>query len=66
MAQPATAAMAKMSLHDQPFETHGTIKPAHPFDAEAAAEKLRKAMKGIGKLDCQWDVVDTWNHLTDY
>ena len=51
MAQPATAAMAKMSLHDQPFETHGTIKPAHPFDAEAAAEKLRKAMKGIGKLD---------------
>jgi annexin A7/11 len=28
--------------------THGTIKPSTNFNAEAEAEKLRKAMKGIG------------------
>ena len=55
VAEPATAAMSKLSLSDQPFETHGTIRPAHPFDAEAAAEKLRKAMKGIGKCGWGWE-----------
>ncbi|XP_022079519.1 annexin-B12-like [Acanthaster planci] len=48
VAQPVTAAMSKMSLKEQPFETHGTIKPAHPFDAEKDAEVMRKAMKGLG------------------
>ncbi|XP_077999032.1 annexin A5-like isoform X2 [Glandiceps talaboti] len=35
-------------IKDQPFECHGTIKPASPFDAEEDAEILRKAMKGVG------------------
>ncbi|XP_071808999.1 annexin A4-like [Asterias amurensis] len=48
VTQPVTAALGKMSLNDQPFECHGTVKPAHPFDAERDAEILRKAMKGIG------------------
>ena len=47
MAEPAVAAMAKMSLHE---ETHGTIRPVDPFDAEEDAGTLRKAMKGMGKL----------------
>ncbi|XP_070545070.1 annexin A5-like [Ptychodera flava] len=35
-------------IKDQPFECHGTVRPANPFDAEEDAEILRKAMKGIG------------------
>ncbi|XP_072165112.1 annexin A5-like isoform X2 [Diadema setosum] len=46
--EPVTSQMQRMALTDQPFETHGTVKPYHPFDAETDAQVLRKAMKGMG------------------
>ncbi|XP_071496710.1 uncharacterized protein, partial [Diadema antillarum] len=46
--EPVTSQMQRMALTDQPFETHGTVKPYHPFDAENDAQVLRKAMKGMG------------------
>ena len=54
VTQPVTAALGNMSLNDQPFQCHGTVKPAHPFDAERDAEILRKAMKGMGKYQVTW------------
>ncbi|XP_030834955.1 annexin A5 isoform X1 [Strongylocentrotus purpuratus] len=46
--EPVTSQLSRMALTDQPFETHGTVRPHHPFDAEQDASVLRKAMKGMG------------------
>ena len=48
VAEPVSSQLSRMALTDQPFETHGTVQPYHPFDAEQDAEILRKAMKGMG------------------
>lgn len=48
VSTPPTAAMKNLSMSEQPFEYHGTVKPAHPFDAEKDCEVLKKAMKGAG------------------
>ena len=31
-------------------QTQGTVKPANPFNPEEDGKRLRKAMKGFGKL----------------
>ena len=41
-----TGKMASMSVNDQ--QGHGTIKAPASIDAEADAQVLRKAMKGMG------------------
>ena len=38
-------------------QTQGTVRPANPFNAEEDAKRLRKAMKGFGKLSaCSADI----------
>ena len=38
-----------MTIHIVLPQAEGTLKPWPAFDAERDCEKLRKAMKGIGK-----------------
>ena len=38
-------------------QTQGTVKPANPFNPEEDGKRLRKAMKGFGKLSvCSADI----------
>ena len=48
-------------------QTQGTVKPANPFNPEEDGKRLRKAMKGFGKLSvCSADIYNVFFLLHVY